>query len=76
MTKKEILEEFMTQWDKLKSDKIITIEEFEDYYKDVSASIDRDDYFELMMRNAWKITEAKPKVEVMHSLYVDYRIKR
>ena len=30
-------------------------EEFEDYYKDVSAGIDDDDYFELMMRNAWRI---------------------
>ncbi len=25
------------------------------YYADVSASIDEDDYFELMMRNAWHI---------------------
>ena len=30
--------------------------EFLDYYKDISASIDRDDYFELMMRNAWHIS--------------------
>ena len=33
----------------------MTIEEFEDYYKDISASIDDDDYFELMIRNAWHI---------------------
>ena len=34
----------------------ITLSEFLDYYKDISASIDRDDYFELMMRNAWHIS--------------------
>ena len=33
----------------------MTYEEFEDYYKEISASIDGDDYFELMIRNAWRI---------------------
>jgi hypothetical protein len=33
----------------------ITRNEFETYYFNVSASIDRDDYFELMIRNAWRI---------------------
>ena len=32
-----------------------TFEEFCDYYKEISASIDGDDYFELMIRNAWRI---------------------
>ena len=36
-------------------DGIVTYEEFEDYYKEISASIDGDDYFELMIRNAWRI---------------------
>jgi len=44
----------MRTWDK-QGDGLITYEEFEDYYKEVSASIDGDDYFELMMRNAWRI---------------------
>jgi len=45
----------MGVWETHKKDGIVTIEEFEDYYKDISASIDNDDYFELMIRNAWHI---------------------
>ena len=51
-SKEDILKEFMAGWETHKKDAIVTIEEFEDYYKDLSASIDSDDYFELMIRNA------------------------
>lgn len=51
-TRDEILSDFMQVWETHKRDHIVTIEEFEDYYKDISASIDNDDYFELMIRNA------------------------
>lgn len=51
-TADEILSEFMSLWETHQRDHIVTIEEFEDYYKDISASIDSDDYFELMIRNA------------------------
>eukprot|EP00595_Chromulina_sp_UTEXLB2642_P002354 CAMPEP_0196767968 /NCGR_PEP_ID=MMETSP1095-20130614/42183_1 /TAXON_ID=96789 ORGANISM="Chromulina nebulosa, Strain UTEXLB2642" /NCGR_SAMPLE_ID=MMETSP1095 /ASSEMBLY_ACC=CAM_ASM_000446 /LENGTH=108 /DNA_ID=CAMNT_0042136885 /DNA_START=915 /DNA_END=1238 /DNA_ORIENTATION=- len=54
-TVKEAAKDFMTQWDRQDNDGIVSYEEFEDYYKDVSASIDDDTYFELMMRNAWHI---------------------
>jgi Ca2+-binding EF-hand superfamily protein len=40
----------------------ITRQEFQEYYENISASIDRDDYFELMMTNAWKLGE-RPKFE-------------
>lgn len=35
----------------------MTKEEFEDYYSNISSSIDDDLYFNLMMDNAWKLTE-------------------
>jgi len=33
----------------------VTRKEFENYYYNVSASIERDDYFEIMMRNVWRL---------------------
>lgn len=39
----------------MKQDGVVHLEEFIEYYSDVSASIDRDDYFELMIRNAWHL---------------------
>jgi Ca2+-binding EF-hand superfamily protein len=49
-TIKQAAKEFMNHWEK-DGNEAITYEEFEDYYKGISASIDTDDYFELMMRN-------------------------
>jgi Ca2+-binding EF-hand superfamily protein len=54
-TPAEAMKEFMSQWDRLDGDGVISFEEFVDYYKGVSSSIDGDDYFELMIRNAWRI---------------------
>lgn len=36
----------------------ISHQEWTEYYENISASIDNDDYFVLMMQNAWKISEA------------------
>ena len=55
ITAAEAMEQFMKQWDRLDGDGMVSLEEFEDYYKGVSSSIDGDDYFELMIRNAWRI---------------------
>jgi hypothetical protein len=44
----------MSLWDTQIADGIVTFDEFMDYYKDVSASIDTDDYFGFMMQQAWK----------------------
>ena len=56
----EFLETFETQHSLRTNgapDHIVTKEEFEEYYNNVSASIDNDEYFTLMMNNAWKINE-------------------
>jgi hypothetical protein len=55
VTPEEALAEFLDQWDTVDKDGIVTREEFAEYYRDISASIDGDDYFELMIRNAWHI---------------------
>lgn len=62
-TKEEVLKEFMQVWETHRKDGIVTKEEFEDYYKDISASIDDDDYFELMIRNAWHIAGGEGAME-------------
>ena len=43
------------------SDGVVTLEEFTEYYKNISVSIDNDDYFALMMNNSWNLKgEATP----------------
>lgn len=53
----EILQEFLDTFDVggVKDGKV-TRQEFENYYANLSASIDNEDYFELMIRNAWHIS--------------------
>ena len=58
-SKNEVIREFMRQWDGGDMDGVVTYQEFEDYYKGISASIDGDDYFELMIRNAWRMAGGK-----------------
>jgi len=63
-TEREVHQEFMSTFQqhaatkgKGSIDDQITREEFQEYYENISASIDRDDYFELMMNNCWKLGE-------------------
>jgi Ca2+-binding EF-hand superfamily protein len=67
-TEDEILGEFLETFethhnisDLSKRDRRVTSEEFEEYYNNVSASIDNDQYFEVMMTNAWKLGQQAPK---------------
>ena len=64
-TEKEVLKEFLETFETHHNilmgkvnDGVVTPEEFEEYYANVSASIDTDEYFGLMMKNAWKLDEA------------------
>lgn len=72
-TEEEILLEFLDTFEmhhnvvgNVVGDHVITKEEFEEYYNNVSASIDNDEYFQLMMVNSWKLNEApQPKKGVL-----------
>jgi len=68
-TEDQILMEFLETFETHHScrnntapDHIVTKEEFEEYYNNVSSSCPNDEYFELMMNNAWKINEGDRKV--------------
>lgn len=65
----DVLSEFNNSWDQ-NGDDIIMEAEFVDYYKDLSASIDNDAYFELMLRNAWHITGGQGAAENTSNLRV------
>lgn len=47
---------FLGNFEGVEHDGVVTWNEWVEYYRSVSASVDNDDYFELMMRNAWHIT--------------------
>ena len=55
-TKDAVLREFLDTFDVGgEVDGKVTREEFVNYYTNISSSIESDDYFELMIRNAWHI---------------------
>ncbi|XP_063962532.1 calcyphosin-like protein [Lytechinus pictus] len=55
-TEKQCFEEFLKTFEEENNpDGKVTMEEFLNYYSGISASIDNDAYFNLMMRNSWKI---------------------
>ncbi|CAN0407894.1 unnamed protein product, partial [Ectocarpus fasciculatus] len=56
-TANQVLEEFLDTFDVGgEKDGKVTRNEFENYYTNIGANIDNDDYFELMIRNAWHIS--------------------
>lgn len=60
----QILQEFLETFETAHSmrnngtpNHVVTKDEFVEYYNNISASIDDDKYFTLMINNAWKLTE-------------------
>jgi len=58
-SKDEALARMLDNFDTLERDGVVTRDEFLDAYKSISASVDSDDYYLLMMRNAWHILEGE-----------------
>ncbi|GAB1599373.1 calcyphosin-like protein [Argonauta hians] len=54
-TEKQCLQLFLDSFDSDNKDGQVTKEEFLNYYSGVSASIDSDAYFHMMMRSAWNL---------------------
>jgi len=64
-TEEEVLGEFLDTFETHHAingggvrDRRVTWEEFLEYYKNVSCSVDNDQYFELMMNNTWHLGDA------------------
>lgn len=55
MTPEEAYGEFIANFDVGNRDGVVTKAEFDQYYADISASIDNDEYFELLISRAWKM---------------------
>ena len=53
-TQEEVLQEFINNFQRDGDDKV-TYDEFLEYYGDLSFSIDNEEYWTLMMTNAWKL---------------------
>jgi len=61
MTKDQILRSFLSQFEgpraQMTGNAEITLDEFIDYYTDLSMSIPTDDYFVAMMESTWQCPE-------------------
>jgi len=51
----ETFEAHLNMRDNTQPDGRVTLNEFIEYYKNISCSIDNDDYFALMMNNSWNL---------------------
>jgi Ca2+-binding EF-hand superfamily protein len=56
MEEGQALQHFLSQFDGVQKDGCVNQREFFEYYRSVSASVPDDEYFELIIRNAWHIS--------------------
>lgn len=61
-----IFREFLNTFD---DDQQISLREWEHYYHNISAMIDDDDYFELMMRNVWHLHGEDTVEEIQNDVH-------
>ena len=61
-TEDEVLKEFLETFELhhnilhgYQSDGLVTMDEFIEYYTNISSNIDSDPYFDLLMNNAWNL---------------------
>ena len=60
-SEKEVLEEFLDTFNVRSRRRKVSIAEFEDYYACLSAAIEDDNYFQLLMWNTWPLAQAKAR---------------
>lgn len=55
MSEAQILNEFLSSFGDVDKNGKVSRSEWNDYYAAVSASVDNDEHFILIMKNAWKL---------------------
>ena len=71
LTEKAVFDKFLGEFEQYGDrDGIVTREEFIEYYRWISSNIDKDDYFELTIRNAWHLPGGKGQFENTANLRV------
>jgi len=57
-TREQLLREFLSNFDNVKNDSsTITVEDFVDYYRDISMNFPADEYFVRIIESTWQVTE-------------------
>lgn len=54
-TSAQVVTDFRLQWDNVDKDGCISAQDFEEYYQDFSASVERDEDFLAAVRSAWRL---------------------
>ncbi len=66
----QALKDFLDAFDSIDRDGSVTLAEFEEYYASISAVVDDDNYFQLMLWNAWQLDKPNPRAPVSRCVCV------